>query len=196
MSSSFSKLRSQAIFFALCFALELRSSFAHLVMCVIQRFPRGVVVRRSSLFTRYSTARRCVHCVLVRIQLPAHQCMDATTHICEQTQPVFQSHIVVTQQLSVRMEPSPRSASSLVKWPSNVTHTPNALKASSSSGRSVRHGDACCQTVLCRRAQDSLAASITPVDLFTGCFQQFVVGCCHGEISMIQQLSAKSNRPR
>ena len=57
-----------------------------ILSCVSLHFHQGASVTYVNILSMQScTARRCAHCVRVRIQLPAHQYMDDTT----QAQPIF-----------------------------------------------------------------------------------------------------------
>ena len=116
-----------------------------------------------------------------RIQLPAHQYMDDTTHGVGRRNLHFRATLLSHD--SCRFAWNRRSYLTLGQFFCEVaierdpyTQHFEALLSCSASDQSVRHGDGCCQTVLCLRAPYRL----TPVSLKTGCCQQFVPRSCHG----------------
>ena len=81
------------------------------------------------------TARRCVHCVRVNIQLPAHQYTDDRTQEISSLNLYFSAiswlHSICCSAKNRLHAATSLSAISFVKCPSNVIHTPSALKPSS-----------------------------------------------------------------
>ena len=87
--NTFDAISVSTVLFCLCvlffvcslsFALQLRSNLAHLVTCVSALSSGNLGTEIFFLGIRSCTARTCALCVRVKIQLPAHQDMDDTTH--------------------------------------------------------------------------------------------------------------------
>ena len=150
------------------------------------------------------TARRCVHCVRVNIQLPAHQYIDDRTQEISSLNLYFSAisflHSICRSAKNRLHEASSLSAISFVKCPSNVIHNPSALKPSSRCLRIIVVPDT---TMLPGRMScagvhhtASLESMFKPA-CFSNSHSSLAIVCSSAtDIPNIQQLSAKSSSPK
>ena len=125
--------------------------------CVCQNVPFVIVEREPFCATSCLTVPEDECIVTVSFQRPAHQYREETTRR-EEAQPIFQRHLVVTQQVPNRVEQSPCTHFSLCQLLREMAiksdpHSPSlgAFFPSSPSDINVRHIDVCFQSV-CGRA--------------------------------------------